>query len=461
MFFYDNYHFYSNKDCETLSLLYFYVMLKTFKKHIETNLEFLNDTRLIIAISGGVDSVVLSELCKSINLDFALAHCNFNLRAEESNADEDFVSELADQLDVEVFIQNFDTQAYADEHKRSIQMAARELRYDWFAELAEQLQFDYILTAHHADDNLETFLINFTRGTGLNGLTGIPVVNDNIVRPLLPFSREVIEAHAREHSIMWREDSSNSSRKYLRNKLRHEVVPILKEINPQLLDSFQSTIENLNDTADIIEESLDAVAKRAITIIDDNGISYKISEFKKVNNPKAYLFEMFKDYGFTEWNDVVALLDAQSGKQVLSNSHRLIKHREHIILTEIKSENFESISILESDAKVETLFGVLLFDEADAIFDNSNNVIYVDRDKVVFPLELRTWKEGDNFYPLGMKGKKKISKYLKDEKLSLVDKENTWLLTSNDDVLWVVGKRADNRFRVTDETNNILKIELN
>ncbi len=433
-------------------------MLKTFKKHIGANLEFLQEKRLIIAISGGVDSVVLAHLCKSLNFNFALAHCNFNLRGEESNADEDFVLELADQFDVEVFIQNFDTQAYADENKRSIQMAARELRYDWFNELAEQLQFDYILTAHHADDNLETFLINFSRGTGLNGLTGIPMINENIVRPLLPFSRELIETYARENNITWREDSSNSSRKYLRNKLRHEVVPILKEINPQLLDSFQSTIENLNDTADIVEESLNAVAKRAITTIDDKGISYKVSEFKKVNNSKAYLFEMFKD--FAQWNDIVGLLDAQSGKQVLSNSHRLIKHREYLILTDLKYNQSETILISKTNTKIESPLGLLSFEIVDLVSRTSTDIIYLDNDKIVFPLELRIWKEGDHFYPQGMKGKKKISKYLKDEKLSLVEKENTWLLTSNNEIVWVVGRRGDNRYSATDTTKSILKIEL-
>ncbi len=435
-------------------------MLKSFDSHIDAHLEFLKDTRLLIAISGGVDSVVLAHLCSKLNLNFALAHCNFNLRGEESNADEDFVLDVAEQLEVEVFIENFDTQSYADEHKRSIQMAARELRYDWFAELAKQLQFDYILTAHHADDNLETFLINFTRGTGLNGLTGIPMINDNIVRPLLPFSRETIEAYARKETIKWQEDSSNSSRKYLRNKLRHEVVPILKEINPQLLDSFQSTLANLNDTADIVEESLNAVAKRAITTIDDNGISYKISEFKKVNNPKAYLFEMFNDFGFTQWNDIVDLLDAQSGKHVLSNTHRLIKHRDHLILTDIQSEAHQSITISETDTSIEIAFGVLSFEIVDAVSDTSKTIIYLDKDKVVFPLELRIWKEGDYFHPMGMEGKKKISKYLKDEKLSLVEKENTWVLTTQAEVVWVVSKRADNRFRITENTKHILKIKI-
>lgn len=437
-------------------------MLSAFKNNISINLKVLTKSRLLVAISGGVDSVVLAYLCKELNLNFALAHCNFNLRGDESNADEEFVLELADQLDVEVFIQNFDTQAYADKYKRSIQMAARELRYDWFEELAAQLRFDYILTAHHADDNLETFLINFTRGTGLNGLTGIPEVNDNIVRPLLHFSREQIETYAKEQNISWREDSSNSTRKYLRNKLRHEVIPILKEINPQLLDSFQNTIINLNDTADIVEESLNAVAKRAIVTIDELGITYKISEFKKVNNPKAYLFEMFKAYGFTEWNDVVDLLDAQSGKQVFSSTHRLIKHREYLVLADLNlSEQREEAFIIHKDQEsIITPIGLLKFQDIDAVSETSNKIIYVDKSKLNFPLELRFWKEGDAFYPYGMNGKKKISKYLKDEKLSLVEKENIWLLTSNNDVLWVVGKRADERFKVTDKAQQILKIEL-
>ena len=438
-------------------------MVENFDIYIDKQLSFLKEGKLIIAISGGLDSVVLAHLCKSLNLNFALAHCNFNLRGEESNADEDFVLELAEQLDVEVFIQNFDTQAYADEHKRSIQMAARELRYNWFSELAQQLQFDYILTAHHADDNLETFLINFTRGTGLNGLTGIPVVNENVVRPLLAFSRAVIEAYATESDISWREDSSNASRKYLRNKLRHEVVPILKEINPQLLDSFHSTIENLNDTADIVEESLNAVAKRAIVDIDAYGISYKVSEFKKVNNSKAYLFEMFKNYGFTQWNDIVNLLDAESGKQVLSHSHRLIKHREFLILTDLQSPatSLVTLSLDEvQSGEVETPIGNLTFETVENISISATNTIYVDKDKLSFPLELRLWREGDAFQPIGMTGKKKISKFLKDEKLSLVEKENTWVLSSKNEIVWVVGLRPDDRYKVRKNTKEILKVQI-
>ena len=437
-------------------------MQKQFENHINNTLSFLNESKLLIAISGGIDSVVLAHLCKSINLNFSLAHCNFNLREEESNKDEDFVLELAEALDVEVFIQNFDTEAYAKENKRSIQMAARELRYDWFKELAEQLKFDYILTAHHADDNLETFLINFTRGTGLNGLTGIPMINDNIVRPLLPFSREQIEAVAKHENIIWREDASNASRKYLRNKLRHEVVPILKEINPQLLDSFQSTTQNLNDTTDIVKESLNAVAKRAIVNIDKFGITYKVSEFKKVNNPKAYLFEMFKDFGFTQWNDLVDLLDAESGKLIKSNTHRLLKHREFLILSDIRhlERNEETLYINKGLSVLETPIGQLNFETVNSITNTSKNIIYVDKDKLKFPLELRLWNTKDTFQPIGMKGIKKVSKYLKDEKLSLVEKENTYVLTSEGEIIWVIGKRADERFKVTENTKQILKIQI-
>mgnify|MGYP000468792822 CR=1 FL=1 len=436
-------------------------MLENLNKHIDKRLPFLKNSKLLIAISGGVDSVVLTHLCHQLKLNISLAHCNFNLRGDESDADEDFVLQLAEHLDVEVFGQRFDTKQYAEENKVSIQMAARELRYEWFSELAEQLQFDYILTAHHADDNLETCLINFTRGTGLEGLTGIPEINGVFVRPLLSFSSKDIKAYANANNIKWRDDSSNKSTKYLRNKLRHEVIPILKEINPSLLQSFQSTLENLNDTADIVEESTNAVLKRAIETIDENHIAFKISEFKKVNNPKAYLFEVFKDYGFTEWNDVVDLLDAETGKQVYSSTHRLIKNREHLLLSEIISETSKIISISENQKQVETPFGTLFFDEADAIFGKRTNIIYVDKSTLKFPLTIRKYKEGDIFYPLGMTGKKKLSKYFKDEKLSLLDKENTWLLCSENDIVWVINRRADDRFKVTKNTKHIVKIELN
>ena len=437
-------------------------MQEVFKNQIESEFSFMTNSRCILAISGGIDSVVLTYLLHDLNIDFALAHCNFNLRGQESDEDEHFVLDLAERFDREVFVQSFDTEDYAREHKCSIQMAARELRYNWFNELANQLKFDYIITAHHADDNLETFLINFLRGTGINGLTGIPTINDNILRPLLNFSRESIETYAKANAIKWREDSSNAQRKYLRNKLRQEVIPTLKEMNPNLLSSFKNTLENLNDTADIVEESLNAVAKRAIVEINEDFVSYKISEFKKVNNSKAYLFEMFKDYGFTEWNDVVDLLEAETGKYVVSNTLKLTKHREFLILSgidEIKSEK-TAVEINQEQTNIETPIGRIRITQVTDIDDNDKNVVFVEGLKLNYPLSLRLWQKGDFFYPLGMKGKKKVSKYLKDEKLTPIEKANTCVLTSGGQIVWVVGRRGAENYKVNESSHQIIKIEL-
>ncbi|MEC3907751.1 tRNA lysidine(34) synthetase TilS [Tamlana sp. 2201CG12-4] len=435
-------------------------MLNHFKNHIEDQLEFLNQSKLLIAISGGVDSVVLTHLCYQLKLNIALAHCNFNLRGKESDADEDSVLQLAEDLELEVFIQRFDTDQYAKAHKRSIQMAARELRYNWFEELSEQLGFDYVLTAHHADDNLETFLINFTRGTGLDGLTGIPRVNGKFVRPLLPFSSDVIKTYAKENTIKWRDDSSNKSVKYLRNKLRHEVIPILKEINPSLLQSFQATLNHLNDSSSIVNDRMNSFLTNTAVNIKDDEVKFKISEFKEVRQPKAYLFEALKAFGFTEWDDVLNLLDAQSGKQVFSNTHRLIKDRDSLLLSPISTESHQEILVSEGDIQKETPLGVLFFEEVNEEVKQAVNCIHVDKALLRFPLILRQKREGDVFYPIGMSGKKKLSKYFKDEKLSLLDKERTWLLCSGNDIIWVVNRRADRRFKVTKSTETILKIEL-
>ncbi|WP_452229076.1 tRNA lysidine(34) synthetase TilS [Lacinutrix sp. MEBiC02404] len=434
-----------------------------FKEHINQNLPFLQESKLLIAISGGLDSVVLTHLCHRANLNFALAHCNFNLRGNESDGDQDFVLQLAEDLQVEVFTQSFDTNTFAETNRVSTQMAARELRYDWFEALCEQLQFDYILTAHHADDNLETFLINLTRGTGLDGLTGIPEVNENVVRPLLKCTREEIENFAKSNNFKWREDSSNASTKYLRNKLRHDVIPVLKEMNSELLQNFETTQNNLQDSKSIIEDAIIGVQKKVVSV-EDGIIKFDIKKLQKLSNSKAYLFELLKEFGFTAWNDVYHLLDAQSGKQVFSNTHRLLKDRAYLLLTEVDSNvassAVERLFIEENTKKLKTDLGVLFFDEADAILGKHTNVSFVDKDLLKFPLSVRKWKKGDYFYPLGMQGKKKLSKFFKDEKYSLVEKEKTFVLCSGEDIVWVINKRGDNRYKVTEKTENILKITL-
>lgn len=437
-------------------------MIELFQNHLLTKFSFLKSERLLLAISGGIDSVVLAHLCHQLKLDVALAHCNFNLRGAESDEDENFVLQLADDLDLEVFIESFDTKTYAKSNSLSIQMAARELRYHWFEELSEQLKFKYILTAHHADDDLETFLINLSRGTGLEGLTGIPEVNGVIVRPLLPFSRQDIEDYAKQYKLKWRDDSSNALTKYVRNKLRHDVIPVLKEINPQLLQNFKNTLRHLQESKLIINDSIQSLISNGIVKLTDTGMQIDVSLISDFENPKAYLYYLLNDYGFSEWNDVVNLLHAQSGKQVFSEKWRLIKDRNHLILTERCSEEpQEIISINSEDINIETPIGILSFKEVDSFSVHETNCIYADKSTLKFPLLMRRKEEGDYFFPYGMKGKKKLSKYFKDEKMSLVDKENTWLLCSEDAIVWVIGKRADDRFKVTENTQQIIKIEVN
>jgi tRNA(Ile)-lysidine synthase len=434
-------------------------MLVRFQKHIAKNFPLLNRKKILIAISGGLDSTVLTHLLHQLKFNISLAHCNFNLRGTESDSDEKFVQELGQQLNIKTFTTSFNTEAFAKENKLSTQIAARELRYEWFEKLVKENHLDYILTAHHADDNLETFLINLTRGTGLDGLTGIPLINKNIVRPLLAFSRNEIEQYAIQNSIAWREDKSNASTKYIRNKIRHQVVPILKEINPSLLDSFQKTSSHLQGSQQIIDDAITEFKKKAVTK-EKEVIKISVTEFQKVSQPKAYLFEILKGFGFSEWNDVFQLLSAQSGKFILSKTHRLLKDRNELLLTQISPKNTSDYFIDQSNTTISTPVQ-LIIEDVETVALSEKHIIFIDKEKLEFPLTIRKQKEGDIFYPSGMLGKKKISKFFKDEKFSLIDKENTWLLCSNNQIVWVIGKRADRRFLANDSTNNILRVSLN
>lgn len=435
-------------------------MLDKLKRHIQTQLPFLFQKKLIIAISGGIDSVVLTHMCKALGLDIALAHCNFGLRGEESDADEAFLIALADNLNLEIFIERFATESYAKDAKLSIQMAARELRYRWFEELVTILKFDNVLVAHHADDNLETFFINLSRGTGLDGLIGIPEINGYIVRPFLPFSRDEISLYAADHNLSWREDSSNSSTKYLRNKLRHDVVPILKDINPQWLQNFSATQMHLRDSKQLIDDYMSQVYKDVVTP-DKDMLKFNISKLKKYPNPKAYLFELLKPYKFTAWQDILHLLESQAGKQVFSETHRLLKDRDFLILTSKnpKPKTIETSYLVNKNLDdLKAGFGTVIFEDVFELGQATSQSIYVDKDKIKAPLTIRKWEQGDYFYPIGMHGKKKLSKYFKDEKLSLLEKEAIWVLCSQNAIVWVIGRRADNRFKIMPKTENILKI---
>ena len=432
-------------------------MLQEFREHIKTNFSFLNGKKILIACSGGVDSVVLSFLLKKSGFKIGLAHCNFSLRGKESDGDETFVVDWADRLSIPVFTETFDTKEFAKDHKLSTQMAARELRYQWFAEILKDFEYDYIATGHHADDDLETLLINLSRGSGLQGLMGIPAINKTVIRPLLPFSRSEIVASAKENKLQWREDSSNASTDYLRNKLRHEVIPNYKNATEGVLQNVRKTQKFLKDSQNLIEDYMALVYKLTVTENFD-GYALHINKLQELPNTEAILYQLLHPFGFTDWPIVSELLEAQSGKQVFSATHRLVKDRNVLLLTKITSEKKnDEISIKKGIKKIE--FPLKMeFNPIDKIGYVNNSVIYIDKDKIQYPLKLRRWRKGDTFQPFGMKGKKKLSKFFKDEKVSLLAKEKVWLLCSNSEIIWVIGHRADERFKVTSSTTNILKI---
>ena len=434
-------------------------MLQKFEKHIHTNFPFIRDSKLLLAISGGLDSVVLMHLCNQLKLKISLAHCNFKLRNEESDLDEEFVKKIAQISSNQIFATFFETTLIAKKKQISIQIAARELRYNWFQELAQKHPFDFILTAHHLDDSLETFLIHLTRGTGLEGFTGIPSTNGNIIRPLLPFSRAEILEYATKNKLEWREDSSNATTKYLRNNIRHQVIPILKEINPSLLDSFANTIHYLKYAQQIIDDSIEEISTK-ISIEKDGVIFFDISKINQLSNPKAYLYQLLKKHQFTEWNNVVDLLTSQSGKQVFSKTHVLLKDRDFLILSKIttKKSNSENFEILEHQAQISNPI-FLTFETNSSKNSEARNTISVDKNLLKYPLIVRKWENGDYFCPSGMQGKKKLSKYFKDEKFSLLEKEKTWLLcTAENEIIWVINHRQDSRFLADSTTQNSLQI---
>lgn len=435
-------------------------MQQKFENHIAQNFPFLIGKKLLLATSGGLDSMVMLDLFHKLPFEIAIVHCNFQLRGMESFEDQNFVQNYAETNNIELFITQFDTEAFAKDYKISIQLAARELRYSWFYELLETKKYDYILTAHHADDNLETFLINFIRGTGLDGLTGIPEQNDKVIRPVLIFSRQEIEQYAKDNSIKWREDSSNVSDKYLRNKIRHNLVPILKEFNPDFLPSFQKTQTYLQEAQIMVQDASIMVYQQ---VAKENGekIHFDLNQLKKLPNYKSYLYQWLNEYGFTAWDDIYDLVDGQSGKQVFSNQFRLIKNRDFLILSPLKiEEESEEYFIYKKQKEINFPLNLSFSKVADTSLV-PNTTIFVDEDKLWFPLDLRRWKKGDSFQPFGMEGKsKKVSKFFKDQKLSLIEKENIWILCSDNQIVWIVGIRQDERFKVRNTTKNILKIQL-
>ena len=433
-------------------------MFLKFQNHLSTHFPFLQKAKVLIAVSGGLDSMVLLDLISKTNIKFAVAHCNFQLRGDESDADENFVKSYCYENSIQGFFQKFDTNQFAEDEKLSIQVAARKLRYEWFYELIATKNFDFVATAHHLDDQLETFLINFSRGTGLDGLCGIPFQNDKIIRPLLFFSRAEIETFANENQLKWREDSSNASDKYVRNKIRHHVVPILKELNPSFLDSFENTLQNLNQAKSLVEDASRIVYRKVVQDVDKQK-RIDLNQLLQLPNYQAYLYQWLMPFGFSAWQDIYDLVEAQSGKQIFSEHFRLVKDRETLIIEPKSDKIFDEYFIHEN--QLELNFPLkLTFCNVDDITISDSKTIFVDVEKLKFPLKLRKWQDGDYFYPFGMNGKKKLSKFFKDEKISVIDKEKICLLCSENRIVWIIGKRMDDRFKITENTQTIIKIQL-
>ncbi|NOT51266.1 MAG: tRNA lysidine(34) synthetase TilS [Chitinophagaceae bacterium] len=439
-------------------------LLQQFKDHIKANDLFSPKDKLLLAVSGGVDSVGLCELCKQAGYDFVIAHCNFMLRGGESKRDEQFVRSLSDKYNVPVYARSFSTEEYAEENKLSIQEAARKIRYEYFDILIKDDIARYLLTAHHADDNIETLLMNFLRGTGLRGLTGIPAKNGYIRRPLLPFSKEELISFAKENELEFVEDSSNQSSKYTRNFFRNELIPAIEKVYPQVKENLLNNIGRFSEAEQLCRQSIDLHKKN---LIEQKGNEFHIPvlKLKQAMPLRSIIYEIISDFNFTanQTSEVIGLLDSETGKYVASSTHRVIRNRNWLIISPLELTASSNIVIEEGIGNVQYAMGNLqlaVMDVKDCQLPTANSAACLDLTTISFPLLLRKWKQGDYFYPLGMKKKKKLARFFIDNKFSTPQKENAWVIESDKKIVWVVGHRIDDRCKVTDKTKKTLRLSL-
>lgn len=437
-------------------------MLQAFIDFIRNKKLFLSENRILLAVSGGLDSVVMTDLFHNAGFSFAIAHCNFQLRGEESEQDEVFVKKLAENYKVEYYGKRFETAAYAVEKGISIQMAARELRYEWFNTIIKEEGFDFFATAHHHNDLIETIILNITKGTDIHGITGIRAIAGKAVRPLLFADRDLIKEYAEKNNLLWREDSSNASLKYQRNFIRHEVIPALEKINPSLEKSLEESLEKFRAAERIFNEKISGIREEATR--EKNGVIYldkgKISGEKEAG---IIFFELIRGYGFN-YEEAGNLLNAvQTGKKIENADYVIVNDRDHFVVSEKKknAEEEGEIIIHESTEKTEAKDFILTFkklESGEIKFSPSADYAWLDIDKLEYPLKLRTWKEGDYFIPFGMKGKKKLSDFLTELKIPLNLKQKIKVLVSGESIVWVVGYRINERYRITEGSKKILFI---
>ncbi len=431
---------------------------------------FSKTKKILVAVSGGADSVVLLDLLVGSGYNCGIAHCNFQLRGDESEKDEELVKKLAQKYDLPFFVTRFETEKIAEKNGVSIEMAARDLRYNWFDEIRKKNSYNFIATAHHKNDSVETFLMNIARGTGIRGLTGIPLKNNYIVRPLMFANKNDILKYAENKNIEFRLDRTNLQSVYSRNKVRNRIIPIFEELNPAFQQNIYQNIDRFKEIQHIYDAEI--YRKKVICVEEtEHGAIIDLNNLKNISPIRTYLFEFLRPYNFSNQiiDDIILSINGISGKQFISSTHRLIKDRNKFIISKInnklnnkehKIENYKTNIFIEEGQtdELKLIIKKEIFSKNLKI-NRNKNYAYLDFDKIKFPLILRKWKNGDYFYPFGMKKKKKLSNFFIDQKLNLIEKENTWLLISDNQIIWVVEHRIDNCFCLTSETKNVLIIE--
>ncbi|NUM49505.1 MAG: tRNA lysidine(34) synthetase TilS [Flavobacteriales bacterium] len=438
-------------------------MLKETEKYISQNSLFEKKSNILVALSGGIDSMVLLHILKELGYNISAAHCNFKLRNSESDDDEKFVTNICKQWNIALFVKQGDAKIYSQKHKCGIQEAAREVRYAWFNDLSKKKLFDAVAVAHNANDNIETFLINLIRGSGIKGLTGIPIKNQKVVRPLLFAFRNEIEEYAKKNKIPYRTDSSNASLKYTRNKIRLQIIPQLKELNPAFEEVVLREINLMQQADAFIEKHINRKLK-TFCIQKNNALKIDIASIKKTQSSQLVLFHLLSKYHFSSStiNDVNEALSSQSGTIFFSPTHELLKDRSSLILTERKqSEKKAEKKISYTPQRISNPLALQFSVHKKPLnISRDSHVAEMDAEKISFPLTVRKWKAGDRFVPLGMKGKKKVSDFLVDYKTPLNEKHSVYVMESGGEIVWLIGYRISEKVKITDQTKNILRVVL-
>ncbi len=428
------------------------------------------DKKIVVAVSGGLDSMVLADILRQLDVHIIIAHCNFGLRGAESEGDEAFVRNWADKHQLVCHVQHFDTPAILAREGGNLQEVARNLRYEWFETLRADSTFDLIATAHHAGDSVETLLINLLKGTGISGLHGILPRQGNIIRPILALNREDIQRWAKEQQLSWREDSSNAKDNYTRNAIRHHLLPAMEQILPGSVENLRKSTERFREAELLYQESIERYRKK---LLEQRRSDWYIP-LRKLQHCRplsTILWELLKPFGFSphQLPDIQQLMHTESGRYVASESYRVIRHREFLVITALATAASTHVLVTDGQCTVDADDFSLQIKKGEwedsllnKVKTSGKTSAFIDMARLAFPLTIRPWKTGDYFYPMGMgMKKKKVSRFLIGEKLGIHEKEKVWVLESKGKIVWLIGQRIDERFKLRSSTRQYVQFTLN